>query len=357
MNTAYNTFLTALMIEYAHDRIADNLTTPLNVTWSRTSPVIVSVAEDPYQIYETLESDHSMGMTVIGTIKNMWTFNFEISSYIPFIEYEIICSAYNSTFSSVPMELYYLYNNYNTYVETFQYNDFIIIKSKFNKFLVIDLETGIMRDIDTVNKLYGGKYAFGGRTFDYGYFFQPKEPLTTIACKSLIGYRLYVWQIGTPWDLGSLTFAWDKQNIVYLSGNSMYLVDIRADNILTINGPKGSMTFEGTHEALDITAILDENELYQTLSFVVEDTDGGFIGTGPLYIVEAILEAQNRDLEQVFACPTPDLGPIQKMIDDYYDFVKWINRNDSNSPRSFFYDGKIYFPGNKGGIRIQLYTY
>jgi hypothetical protein len=49
----------------------------------------------------------------------------------------------------------------------------------------------------------------------------------------------------------------------------------------------------------------EKNELYQTLSFVVENKDGGFIGTGPLYIVEAILEAQNRDLEPVFPNPTP----------------------------------------------------
>nr|WP_257790561.1 chitobiase/beta-hexosaminidase C-terminal domain-containing protein [Methanobacterium subterraneum] len=150
MNVAYNTFLTALMIEYIHDRIADNITTPLNVTWSRTSPAIVSISEDPYQIYETLESDHSMRMTVIGTTENMRVFNFITSNSISFIEYEVMNS-------SATMELLYIYNNYNTYVEIFEENGFIIIKSLMNdNFLVIDPETSIVRDIDTVNNLYGG---------------------------------------------------------------------------------------------------------------------------------------------------------------------------------------------------------
>lgn len=345
MNVAYNTFLTALMIEYAHDRIADNMKTPLNVTWSRTSPVIVSVGEDPYQIYETLESDHVMGMTVIGTIENMWIFNFETSSSIPFIENEIMSNAYNSTFSSVTIEINYLFNNYKMYVETFEYDGFVIVKSIFNSFIVIDLETGIVRDIDTVNRLYGGLYELGGRTTEFGKLYFFKKTGKMIGYKTLIGFKLFTWQTSNPWDLGTASFNWDGLGSVFISGNGMYLVDIMADNILSITGPKGSKTVEGTQEALDITDILDEkNPSLQTLNFVLEDTDGGFIATSPLYIVQTSLDRQDMDLPPLFPCPAPTLPEAEDLPQ---------NAQEENLPDSIGFRIPSY-RDNNGNI---VYTY
>ena len=65
MNVTYNTFLTTLLVEYVYDKIADNISSDYNVTWSRTSPIIVSVGDEVYETYLTLECDHTMGMTVV----------------------------------------------------------------------------------------------------------------------------------------------------------------------------------------------------------------------------------------------------------------------------------------------------
>jgi hypothetical protein len=51
MKAAYGTFLTALLVEYCHDQIADEAASIYNVTWSRTSPIIVSVVDEAYQTY------------------------------------------------------------------------------------------------------------------------------------------------------------------------------------------------------------------------------------------------------------------------------------------------------------------
>ena len=51
---------------------------------------------------------------------------------------------------------------------------------------------------------------------------------------------------------------------------------------------------------------LDENALLQTLHLVLSDTDGGFIATSPLYLVEETLDRQDLPLPPLFLIPTPD---------------------------------------------------
>jgi len=75
MKAAYGTFFTALMMIYCHDILADTAAGEFNVTWTRTHPAVVSVGDDAYQTYMTLECDHSMGMTVIGSLKDIILFN------------------------------------------------------------------------------------------------------------------------------------------------------------------------------------------------------------------------------------------------------------------------------------------
>ncbi len=66
MKAAYGTFLTALIMEYVHNQVADTAAKEFNVTWARTNPIIVSVGDDALQTYLTLECDHGMGMTQWG---------------------------------------------------------------------------------------------------------------------------------------------------------------------------------------------------------------------------------------------------------------------------------------------------
>ncbi len=304
MNVAYNTFMTAFMVEYLHDKVANNITSSLNVTWSRTSPIIVSVSEDPHQIYVTLECDHSMGMTVIGTIENMRVFNFVNSNFIPFIEYNVMNSAFNYTFSSVTMELLYMCLNHDTCVDTFKQDGFIILKSIFNdNFVVIDLETGIVRDIDTVNNFNGGIWGFGP------FFF--KESTKCIRIITIIGHKLFYWQTSNPWDLGTKDFTWDGKGRVFISSSSLYLANVGADNILTITGSNGvSKTIRGVQPALDITDILDINAGVQNISLSLLDTDHGWIMTSPLYVLQKTRERQDLASIPLFPCPIPTWPPI-----------------------------------------------
>ena len=156
MNAAYNAFLASLMVEYIHDQIADSITSQYNVTWSRTSPIIVSMGEDTSTMYLTLDCDHSMGMTVVGTPANMWAFNYITSFCIPFIEGAVMNASTNGTFNfnSVTMDLINAYLSNSTSLEVFLQNGFLIEKSG-NEFLVIDPETGIVRDINMTNNLCG----------------------------------------------------------------------------------------------------------------------------------------------------------------------------------------------------------
>lgn len=75
---------------YCHDILADTASSEFNVTWSRTHPVVVSMGDDAYQTYLTLECDHNMGMTPVGTLTNMTWFNYACSSSISIIEYGIM---------------------------------------------------------------------------------------------------------------------------------------------------------------------------------------------------------------------------------------------------------------------------
>ena len=46
MKAVYGTFLTPLLVIYENDRVTDESATKFNVTWSRVSPVCVSLCND-----------------------------------------------------------------------------------------------------------------------------------------------------------------------------------------------------------------------------------------------------------------------------------------------------------------------
>ncbi|MBI5459620.1 right-handed parallel beta-helix repeat-containing protein [Methanobacterium sp.] len=169
MKAAYGTFLTALLVEYCHDQIADNFASEYNVTWSRTHPIAVSVGDDAYQTYLTLECDHGMGMTVVGKANNMKLFNYACSSVISPIEYEVMYnllfsyqtnSVFTGPLSSVIVDLS---NRYliGIPLDVSEQNGYIIANAAgyTNEFMVVDPETGIVRDINMING-FCGAYCF-----------------------------------------------------------------------------------------------------------------------------------------------------------------------------------------------------
>jgi len=214
---AYTTFLTALMVEYTHDQIADNITNQCNVTWTRTSPIIVSVCDSPNETYLTLECDHSMGMTIVGAVPNMWMFNYITSASISPIEYNIFnyvtgydyqCISINSYFGSVVTDIMNDYVANNDSIEVFNENTYVVETSKVHNydFIVIDRGTGIVRDINTMNNLCGLNGMVYGPEMD-------NQMLTT-------WYGRYIAQPGDDTLVtGPINFNWDGTGrVLIMSG-------------------------------------------------------------------------------------------------------------------------------------------
>ena len=282
MNATYNSFLTALLVEYLHDKAADNCSSDFNVTWNRTSPIIVSACDEIYESYLTLECDHSMGMTVVGRSENIIGFNYAISSIISPIECAVmngVCgmsenSTYqsyspNGLFSSVLQDMHYdrLFNINS--VETFEHENFIILKSiiKDDYFIVIDTETGIVRDINTVNN-FCGAYSSAKRFLGMiSEFYRHDNP---------VGESVYF----------SSRFFWDGEGQVFITNSCD---SVAADDELIIAGPGGTIVqYYGAMwnpgPPIDITRILEPG--YNNIQVIVQDLFSSMIGCTSLVLVQ-----------------------------------------------------------------------
>ena len=90
MRAAYGTFLTSLLMIKTHDMVADQAAAQFNVTWTRTTPIVVSVFDDAYSTVLTLECDHRFGMDVVGDPSSVWAFRYACSSAINPIEHQVM---------------------------------------------------------------------------------------------------------------------------------------------------------------------------------------------------------------------------------------------------------------------------
>ncbi|BDZ68575.1 NosD domain-containing protein [Methanobacterium ferruginis] len=144
MKAAYGTFLTSLLVIKCHDMVADQAAEEFNVTWSRTTPVVVSCLDDAKDAYITGESNLRMGMDVNGTISNVWAFRFACSSAFSPIEY---CVASDPTSLSVTLGLGERILN-GEIPELFYSNGYLVykIQGKDDLFLLLDPVTGIVTD-------------------------------------------------------------------------------------------------------------------------------------------------------------------------------------------------------------------
>lgn len=331
MSAAYSTFLTALMVEYYQDQMADNSKSYYNVTWSRTSPIIVSSCDDAYETYLTLECDHSLGMTVVGLPDEIMEFNFGTTSDISGIESEIMNEVYSNTyqsssisgaFGSVVQDLFNDNLLSSSYVETFTQNGYIIIKSVSNddEFMVIDPETGIVRDINTVYNICGVQYP------------------QIIYCISN-GYHVPVKKVGEVDTIGPFTIAWDGIGQVYIASSPSAYVStdqIWADDELTITSNYGTDIFDHANQNgvipasdLPITGILKSG--VDTITAQITDVYGDLIGCSPLYIVQTNYIPPNQP-------PTPPPYPKNLPDPDYDDTIPEIIQDHylSESPTSFW---------------------
>jgi len=161
MKAAYGTFLTSLLVIKCHDMVADQAASEFNVTWTRTTPIVVYCVDDAISTYITGASSLRMGMDVNGTASNVWAFRFACSSAFSPIEYMV---AGNSTGLSVTLGLGERILN-GEIPELFMSNGYLVykIQGKDDLFLLLDPETGIVTDC-----AYGihGAYCFHDQITD-----------------------------------------------------------------------------------------------------------------------------------------------------------------------------------------------
>jgi len=124
--------------------VADQAATAYNVTWTRTTPVVVSCLDDAKNAYITGESSLRMGMDVNSTADNVWAFRFACSSAFSPIEY---CVVGDSTGLSVTLGLGERILN-GEIPELFYSNGYLVykIQGKSDIFLLLDPVTGIVTD-------------------------------------------------------------------------------------------------------------------------------------------------------------------------------------------------------------------
>ena len=130
------------------NRVADESASKFNVTWSRVSPVCVSLCNDYNCLYITGDSNHIMGREAVGNASGVWKFNFATSFSFSLIEQLVGNNVWNTTkIGSVTLGLMESYMNNET-LELFASNSYIFIKhaSDNNTLLFLDLKTGIVRD-------------------------------------------------------------------------------------------------------------------------------------------------------------------------------------------------------------------
>jgi hypothetical protein len=161
MRAAYGTFLSSLLMIKAHDMVADQAATKFNVTWTRTTPIVVSVYDDAYSTILTLECDHRFGMDVIGDPENILAFRYACSSAINPIEHWVMQTLFpGDDGRSITIGLGQMILN-GEMVDMFMSNDYLVIMSSIeNLYLVVDLETGIVRDVMITYMPMSGAYCF-----------------------------------------------------------------------------------------------------------------------------------------------------------------------------------------------------
>ena len=169
MRAAYGTFLSSLLMIKSHDMVADQAAAQYNVTWSRTTPIVVSVYDDAYSTILTLECDHRFGMDVMGDPENILSFRYACSAAINPIEHWVMETLFpGGDGTSITIGLGQMILN-GELVDMFMSNGYIVTKSENNTlFLVFDPETGILRDVMITPVTILGSYCFSDLQTELG---------------------------------------------------------------------------------------------------------------------------------------------------------------------------------------------
>ena len=169
MKAAYGSFLEGLDVIYCNDLVADCAAGRFNVSWERTSPMVMSVRDDNARTVMSGESSFYFGRTAYGDLDAVRAFYFACSASFSPIEQYVGTALFPriSDNSSVTTGLGFILNNGGS-IEIIQDGNFTLIREAGSneRVLVFDSSTGLLHD--QMLEFYGA-FCYSNQQTDWAY--------------------------------------------------------------------------------------------------------------------------------------------------------------------------------------------
>ena len=169
MKAAYGSFLEGLLVIYCNDLVADCSALRFNVSWERTSPMVMSVRDDNARTVMSGESSFYFGRTAYGDLDAVRAFYFACSASFSPIEQYVGTALFPriSDNSSVTTGLGFILNNGGS-IEIIQDGNFTLIREAGSneRVLVFDSNTGLLHD--QMLEFYGA-FCYSNQQTDWAY--------------------------------------------------------------------------------------------------------------------------------------------------------------------------------------------
>lgn len=148
MKAAYGTFMTALTTVWLSDKLADEMSSYLNVTWARCTPTAVTSGVMTNGAYVSC-FDPAMGMVVVGNASNVFAFRFMCSLMLSDLEQAALENAgLNSTSTVSQIFLGIMHGeHFQIIFDEAARTATLTLVNNSNLEMVVDLTTGLVKDI------------------------------------------------------------------------------------------------------------------------------------------------------------------------------------------------------------------
>ena len=169
MKAAYGSFLEGLLVIYCNDLVADCSALRFNVSWERTSPMVMSVRDDNVRTVMSGESSFYFGRTAYGDLDAVKAFYFACSASFSSFEQYVGTALFPriGDNSSVTTGLGFILDNGGS-IEIIQDGNVTLIREvgSNERVLVFDSNTGLLHD--QMLEFYGA-FCYSNQQTDWAY--------------------------------------------------------------------------------------------------------------------------------------------------------------------------------------------
>ena len=169
MKAAYGSFLEGLLVIYCNDLVADCSALRFNVSWERTSPMVMSVRDDNVRTVMSGESSFYFGRTAYGDLDAVRAFYFACSASFSSFEQYVGTALFPriGDNSSVTTGLGFILDNGGS-IEIIQDGNVTLIREvgSNERVLVFDSNTGLLHD--QMLEFYGA-FCYSNQQTDWAY--------------------------------------------------------------------------------------------------------------------------------------------------------------------------------------------